>query len=928
MRAFARELAGGRPDTEDALRILGSTAETPHADFFRHPGVRWVAANAWLKDDEVALDHVYGALVGAVIAGPRRGRMASRRTKLSCVRKVVDPPIGARQSERVRQVLLEAMLAAGGGLGSRGAPPTLRPFNVISTRYGETLSPHPHQERVIEALQTTYETQGDATVGVVVMPTGAGKTVTAVHWLLDHPVRNGVKVLWVTHRKELLNQTAATFVRWAPLLAGDRGRLSLRLIGAGYGPASTIAGDGHDIVVASIGSLARDMPAVRAFLDAHRCVVVFDEAHHAVARTWREVLQVAREITDDAVIGLTATPTRMADSERRVLADLFVHTIAEVGSAELVGKGYLAEARPSSVQTHVDAESLADDADFEHLRNYHEMSPRLAAALADNVPRNRIIVDKYLQGPEDADDDSFGQTIVFAVNVDHAHVLAKDFARAGCLAGALTAAISTLYRPGDAVGEVVEEATDRDRLLQAFKESKIPVLVNVQVLTEGVDVPTAKSAFLARPTGSEVLMNQMIGRVLRGEEVGGTKHAYLVSFRDHWEQFPDWADPIRLLAPADVERPPVAPKPPQVLLEALNEEEWRRLLDAAAAEVRDRVSATTVDEWCRVPVGVYMFETELPVDDEWAGDDEVEARHVDLYVYEHERAGFERLTKAVGDSSAPADAEAWLESFFDGVPAPRPPLSRLDMLARYVAVEGRMPEYIPLAGRDLVNPRRVAKGLFERDARREERERAVTDAHAANPALVDAFYGGQEGLRRAVLEELYMLEAGVPRSFDEIRVPYVSAPDRLDHVYGQGAHDLAAALHKVRTDPALFPMPLPSPPGGLCWSKRPIGAAWAQYVWDNDPDGADAYVELNILLDARNVEPDIIEFLIYHELLHHQDVVDGRKPHLETGVLQSPHDREFRDRERKHPAITKANAWLDTFLDRLAAIEDNGRLVQ
>jgi superfamily II DNA or RNA helicase len=250
------------------------------------------------------------------------------------------------------------------------------------------------------------------------------------------------------------------------------------------------------------------MPAVHAFLDAHRCVVVFDEAHHAVARTWREVLQVARETTADAVIGLTATPTRMADSERRVLADLFEQTIAEVGSAELVSKGYLAEARPSSVQTQVDVESMADAADFEHLRTYHEMSARLADALADNVPRNRIIVETYLKGPADIDDDSFGQTIVFAVNVDHAHVLAKDFARAGCPAGALTAAMSTLYRPGDADGDVAEEVTDRETLLQAFKDSEIPVLVNVQVLTEGVDVPSAKTAFLARPTGSEVLMSQ------------------------------------------------------------------------------------------------------------------------------------------------------------------------------------------------------------------------------------------------------------------------------------------------------------------------------------------------------------------------------------------------------------------------------------
>jgi hypothetical protein len=68
--------------------------------------------------------------------------------------------------------------------------------------------------------------------------------------------------------------------------------------------------------------------------------------------------------------------------------------------------------------------------------------------------------------------------------------------------------------------------------------------------------------------------------------------------------------------------------------------------------------------------------------------------------------------------------------------------------------------------------------------------------------------------------------------------------------------------------------------------------------------------------------------LVYHELLHHQDIHFARKPHPDTGLPQSPHDPEFRHRERQHPSITKANAWLDTFLDRLAAIDGQGRLVR
>ena len=193
----------------------------------------------WLRDDEPALDHVYAALRGRSIPSPTRKAVPTRRAKLSAVSRVVNPPYGGRQTEPVRQALLEALLLAGGGIAEAGVTSELRPFNVVPTRTGTTIQPHPHQQRVIEALRAAYDAEGDRTVGVVVMPTGAGKTVTAVNWLLDHPVRQGAKVLWVTHRRELLRQTAGTFVHCAPLLAEDRARLTVRLIGGGFGGATT-----------------------------------------------------------------------------------------------------------------------------------------------------------------------------------------------------------------------------------------------------------------------------------------------------------------------------------------------------------------------------------------------------------------------------------------------------------------------------------------------------------------------------------------------------------------------------------------------------------------------------------------------------------------------------------------------------------------
>lgn len=613
----------------------------------------------------------------------------------------------------------------------------------------------------------------------------------------------------------------------------------------------------------------------------------------------------------------------MSRDERRLLGRLFEHTLAEVTLAELIPGGYLAEARMESVPTSVDAEALADEGDLDHLRRYGELSPRLASRLANNASRNRIIVDTHRRGPREGDGAGYGQTIVFAVDIDHAHLLARDFAADGVAAGALTASISTLYLPDRADG-VRAEDMPRSELLERFRSGSFTVLANIQVLTEGVDVPTVTTAFLARPTGSEVLMSQMVGRALRGEKVGGTPHAYLVSFRDHWERFPDWMEPIRLPGmtdlPAPIEERAVPSRAPG---EYIDVDLWRSRLFAAGQELQDRIPASVGAQWSAVPVGLFAFEVELPIDDESSDEDELEARHVDLFVYAHDEAGFAALGTAVTAGEVGPDAELWVDRFFAETPAPQPNLSRLDLLAHYVAAEGAMPRFLRLDNRDSVDPRRIARQLVKADARREEREAAIATAYETNPAIVDAYYGGPDGLRREVLKQFVRLEAGDPESFDELRVPTVRGPDRVDHRFGVGAHNLDAILERVRIDATLFNQPLPAPMGGIAWTKRALGSLWADYRWSDDEPPK---IRVNVLLDSPDVDEQIIEFLVYHELLHHQDYVE-KKTDPRKNAIYSPHDRDFREREARHPALLKANAWIDTFHERLAAVDEEGRPV-
>lgn len=113
--------------------------------------------------------------------------------------------------------------------------------------------------------------------------------------------------------------------------------------------------------------------------------------------------------------------------------------------------------------------------------------------------------------------DEYVQTIVFAVNVIHAIQLSALFKKAGIKSDFIVSDIR------DGVTGVTVSREDNERKLEAYRNGELQVLVNVNILTEGVDLPKTKTVFLARPTISSILMTQMVGRALRGTAAGGNQ---------------------------------------------------------------------------------------------------------------------------------------------------------------------------------------------------------------------------------------------------------------------------------------------------------------------------------------------------------------------------------------------------------------------
>ena len=174
----------------------------------------------------------------------------------------------------------------------------------------------PYQQEAIDRLKAFFDLTGKAEgaqSGMLVMPTGSGKTFTTVTWLLSQGVAQGYRVIWLVHRQELVEQTFREFCKLAPTLA-DYGVPRVKLLPVSGKHATMSMAVGNDITVASILSVAskNGMRHIRRMLGnpgKEKLVVVIDEAHHAAMPSYQKVLKRMQRINPHLVLlGLTATP--------------------------------------------------------------------------------------------------------------------------------------------------------------------------------------------------------------------------------------------------------------------------------------------------------------------------------------------------------------------------------------------------------------------------------------------------------------------------------------------------------------------------------------------------------------------------------------------------------------------------------------------
>ena len=386
---------------------------------------------------------------------------------------------------------------------------------------------YPFQEEAVKALDKSL-IKDDRTAGLLVMPTGSGKTRTAVYFLLSKVIAKGYQVVWLTHRHMLIEQPAEGFYNFSGLVKANNPNAKELHMLCVSGNHTNIrrAEKRDDIMVVSVQSTARSLDFLKRAL-RDKVIVVVDEAHHTVAGSYRKIIECIKYSDKRKVklLGLTATPVRANERDTKWLTKIFDDNIIfSVNTSDLIAQGILAEPIFERVDTDYEIAPTIDEKKF--IDKYGEMNPALIDKIARSGERNKTIIDRYM-----SERARYGKTLMFALNIHHCTTLCDDLKRLG---------VSCDY--------VYSGKDDNNKVIERFRRGELEVLVNINILSEGSDVPNIQSVFMTRPTSSEVLLMQMIGRGLRGTGAGGTEKAYIVDFHDKWDTFARWLTPEFVLA--------------------------------------------------------------------------------------------------------------------------------------------------------------------------------------------------------------------------------------------------------------------------------------------------------------------------------------------------------------------------------------------
>lgn len=316
----------------------------------------------------------------------------------------------------------------------------------------------PYQNTLLDRVR--LEMQAGARSIIAQMPTGAGKTACAIK-MLGTSAERGMRSLFIVHRRELIRQTIRAFA--------DVG-IQHGVVNAGY-----MEDRRHLIQAASIQTYTRRLARFEK-----PALVVWDECHHIAAGSWAAVYDA---FPGAYHIGLTATPKRLDGTG---LGRWFKSMVNGPSVSWLIEHGYLSSYRLFS------APEMISVAGVKSKMGDYDKAQLSAAADRPRITGNAVSeYQRHCSGK---------RALAFCVTIEHSKHVASEFNAAGIPAAHVD-------------GETPKE--QRDEAIERFERGDILVLCNVDLFGEGVDIPAVEAVIILRPSESEALYLQWIGRSLR-----------------------------------------------------------------------------------------------------------------------------------------------------------------------------------------------------------------------------------------------------------------------------------------------------------------------------------------------------------------------------------------------------------------------------
>ncbi len=706
-----------------------------------------------------------------------------------------------------------------------------------------------YQEAAVSSLKEHF-IENNQRAGVLQMPTGSGKTRMAVRFLLQDMVSRGYQVVWLTHRAMLIEQTADSIYQAAPIIKltnKDKDSFKMVCVSGQHSTVRALESD-DDVMIFSVQSLCKNLPYLQAVLHDNVLIVV-DEAHHTLAPSYRLIIETIQGLVPNVkLLGLTATPVRMTDTATNQLMSLFDYQIiAETPMSSLIAKGILATPYYHPINTNIDFDTTITLDEQNYIRKWGELSPALMEVVARTAERNELIIRTYMNRREE-----FGKTLIFALNATHCISLCEGLQKEAVRCDYIYCAHS-----GNA------------EKIARFKSGDLDVLVNINIMTEGSDVPEIQTVFLTRPTSSDVLLMQMIGRGMRGKGCGGTETVNIVDFHDIWGSFAAWLNPA-LTLPGD---PPPIVDTTTVAGDKSELFPWAMFHDLF--EGVKTSFAGTLFQNSILPTGWY------DVLDEYCNDRKV-------LLFESQMDGYKQLwaDRKTWEDDASFDGEAALNKYFGGfgwIPSARDLQDVID----YYRLDNKMLHLNLFTSRKEIDAGCVAARLKEANARLSEIDDEISRVYGENQIIIDSIYGDLDTYTERV-NDFLRYPKGIPpfgMKIDELPFEFLT----LDRTPVYDLKELAREVVEEMFDGVYSELP------PISWTDRPYSTYFGVYTWPIDPANGSDSIRINCVLNSKDVPRETVKYVLYHELLHKEN---------------HTHNKAFRNLEHQYPDYTAHEKFL------------------